>query len=64
MSRECQEDTICIIKLIFETKKIALKNIKKEKLENFSKLYENTMKEISLIDYINTITGLNLKDNI
>ena len=64
MSRECQEDTICIIKLIFETKKIALKNIKKEKLENFSKLYENAMKEISLIDYINTITGLNLRDNI
>ena len=64
MSQECQEDSINLIKLILETKKIALKNIKKNNFEIFSKLYENTMKDISLTDYINTITGLSLKDNI
>ena len=57
MSQECQEDSINLIKLILETKKIVLKNIEKNNFDFYSKLYENTMKEISLTDYINTITG-------
>ena len=64
MPQECQEDSIKFIKLILETIKIILRNIEKKNFEIISKLYENSMKEISLTDYINTITGLCLKDNI
>ena len=66
MSRECHEDTINLIKMISETKKILLKNIKENKvlLENYSNLYENSMKEISLSDYIDIITGFNITDKL
>ena len=66
MSRECHEDTLNLIKMIFETKKILLKNIKENKilLENYSNLYENSMKEISLSDYIDIFTGFNITDKL
>ena len=66
MSPKCQDDTISLLKMIFETKKIAVKNMEKNEnnYEEISKLYENTMKEISLSDYINIITGLKIKDKI
>ncbi len=66
MSPKCQDDTICLLKMIFETKKIALKIMEKNNnnYEEISKLYENTMKDISLIDYINIITGLKIRDKI
>ena len=66
MSRECHEDTINLIKMISETKKILLKNIKENKvlLENYSNLYENSMKEISLSDYIDIFTGFNITDKL
>ena len=66
MSPKCQDDTISLLKMIFETKKIAVKSMEKNEnnYEEISKLYENTMKEISLSDYINIITGLKIKDKI
>ena len=66
MSPKCQDDTISLLKMIFETKKIALKIMEKNNnnYEEISKLYENTMKDISLIDYINIITGLKIRDKI
>lgn len=64
MSPECQEDTISLLKMILEIKKILLKDIKKNEniFEKYSKLYENAMKDISLTDYINIITGTNIMD--
>ena len=66
MATECQEDTICFLKTIFETKKMFLKNIGENTIlfDKFSKLYESAMKEILLTDHINTITGKNLKDKL
>ena len=66
MAPECQEDTICFLKTIFETKKMFLKNIGENAnlFDKFSKLYESAMKEILLTDHINTITGKNLKDKL
>lgn len=66
MSPNCQDDTISLLKMIFETKKIALKSIEKNKkvFEKISKIYENSMKDLSLIDYINIITGVKIKDKI
>lgn len=66
MSPNCQDDTISLLKMIFETKKIALKSMEKNKkvFEKISKIYENSMKDISLIDYINIITGVKIKDKI
>ena len=66
MSPKCQDDTISLLKMIFETKKIVVKSMEKNEnnYEEISKLYENTMKEISLSDYINIITGLKIKDKI
>ena len=66
MSPKCQDDTISLLKMIFETKKIALKIMEKNNnnYEEISKLYENTMKDISLIDYMNIITGLKIRDKI
>ena len=48
MSPECQEDTICFLRAIFKIKKIFLKNIGENAnlFEKYSKLYENSMKEI------------------
>ncbi len=66
MAPECQEDTICFLKTIFETKKMLLKNIGENTnlFDKFSKLYESSMNEIILTDYINTITGKKLKDKL
>lgn len=66
MSPECQEDTICFLKTISETKKIFLKIIKENAslFDKYSKLYETSMKEIILTDHINTITGKKLKDKL
>lgn len=66
MNPECQEDTICFLKAIFETKKIFLKNIGENGniFDKYSKLYESAMKEVILTDHINIITGTNLKDKL
>ena len=66
MSPECQEDSIYLLKLIFETKKLLLKNIeKKEKIfGKFSSLYEEAMRSISLDEYVKTYDGLKFQDNL
>ena len=66
MSPECQEDSIYLLKLIFETKKLLLKNIEKnEKIfDKFSSLYEEAMRGISLDDYIKMYAGLKIQDSL
>ena len=64
MSPECQEDSVYFLKLIYETKKLLLKNIEKNKksFDKFSSLYENALKDISLNEYIKIYTGFKIKD--
>ena len=66
MSPECQEDSISLLKLIYETKKIVLKNIDKNtnSLEKYSSLYENSLKNLSFYGYIKMYTGFKLNDNL
>ena len=66
MSPECQEDSIYLLKLIFETKKLLLKNIEKNEIsfDKFSSLYEETMKGISLDEYTTICAGFKIKDNL
>lgn len=66
MSIECHNDTINLLKMISEIKKILLKD--EEKKENifckYSSLYEETMKKVSLNEHIDTITGFDFRDII
>lgn len=66
MNVECYNDTINLLKMISETKKLLLKD--EEKREDifckYSTLYEETMKQISLNEHIDTITGFEFKDII
>lgn len=66
MSFECYNDTINLLKLISETKKLLLKNEEKHNniFDKYSSLYRDTMKKVSLDEHIDTIVGFNFKDNI
>ena len=66
MSPECQEDSIYILKLIYRTKKLLLKNIKnnKKSFDEFSSIYENSLKDLSLYEYIKIYSGFKIKDNL
>ena len=68
ISSECHNDTIILLKMISFVKKLLLKENKnndeldKNKiLEKYSLLYEETMKNISLDEHIDTIVGFYLK---
>ena len=70
MSNECHTDTISLIKMISSVKKLLLKENNKNKdgvknnkiLEKYSKLYKETMQNISLDEHIDLIVGFNLDD--
>ena len=64
MSPECKEDSISLLKLIYETKKLVLKNIEKNtnSLDKYSSLYENSLKNLSFYGYIKMYTGFKLND--
>ena len=67
MMPECKDDTIYLLKMINKTKKMVIKNIEGRKdssIDKFSSLYENAMKEISLIEHIKLYTGYKFKDKI
>ena len=66
MSPECQDDSIYLLKLINETKKLLLKNIKgkRKSFNRFSSLYEKTMNEIPLVEHIKIYTGLHFNEII
>jgi hypothetical protein len=66
MSPECQEDSIYLLKLIFETKKLLLKDIDKNEVifGKFSSLYEEAMRGISLDEYIKIYSGLKFEDSL
>lgn len=66
MSPKCHEDSINILKLINDTKKLLLK-INKEKKTNIDDItskYESEMKDLSLVEYIKIYTGSKFKDNL
>ena len=69
MSIECHYDTISLLKLIASVKKLLLnqtKNTKKINVNNiwekYSLLYKETMNNMPLEEYIETIVGFNLED--
>ena len=68
MNLECHNDTINLLKMIFLTKKILLTKVDEEErrkiLEKYSELYKETMKNISLDEYIETLVGCNFEDEI
>lgn len=65
-SPECYDDNVCLLKLINETKKIVLKNNKEKNLDinKISSLYENAMKDLSLVECIKMYTGFKFKDDL
>lgn len=75
MSVECHNDTINLLKLVQQTKKILFEEMKnfrnekekEEKIKLFNKysiLYKEAMKNISLDEYIDIITGFNFEDKL
>ena len=69
MSIECHYDTISLLKLISSVKKLLLKQTKNTKKinvnniwEKYSLLYKETMNNMPLEEYIETIVGFNLED--
>lgn len=64
MNPQCQNDTIAILKMIYNIK-ILLKNNNLEKnKKKFGELYKQTMKNVSLDDHIETLVGYNFEDEI
>ena len=66
MIPECQLDSVQILKLIFKTKVMLIKIIKKDKNKNdyFSKIYENYINSITLNNYTEFIAGAHFDDKI
>ena len=64
MNPQCHNDTILILKMIYNIK-ILLKrnNLEKNKIK-FDELYKETMKKISLDEHIETLVGYNFEDEI
>ena len=67
-SEECHNDTINLLKMISNAKKILLKKEKSganqdnNSFEKYSLLYKETMNNISLNEYMDVIAGLNFED--
>ena len=61
---ECQNDLISLLKEIYNTKLILIKCISNDinKKKYFSDLYENSIKNISLNQYTETISGTHLEE--
>ena len=54
-SKECFDDTIHLLKMIFELKKIILKNVNNlnsDYMKNITTLYKDSLKNISLCEYL------------
>ena len=66
MISECHLDSVQILKLIYNTKLRLLKIIKNDKNKKgyFSKLYEESVKNINLKNYSESITGMYIDDII
>ena len=64
MMPECQNDLISLLKEIYNTKLILIKCISNDinKKKYFSDLYENSIKNISLNQYTETISGTHLEE--
>ena len=64
MMPECQVDLISLLKEIYNTKLILIKFISNDinKKKYFSDLYENSLKNISLNQYTETISGTHLEE--
>ncbi len=64
MNPQCQNNTITIIKMIYDIKKILIKNNFEKNKIKFGELYKTTMKKISLDEHIETLVGYNFEDEI
>ena len=66
MNQECQLDSLKIIKLIYHTKLNVLNLIRnnKKKKQYFTKLYENSLININLRNYLEFIVGANFDDKV
>ncbi len=57
-SPQCQSDTVSILELIKNMKMIIINNNLKNNIENLKKKYNNIMKNISLEEHVQLISGL------
>ena len=66
MISECQLDSVQVLKLIYNIKKIIINIINKDKKKKdyFSKLYEDSMNKITLSNYSEFIAGAHFNDKI
>ena len=66
MISECQLDSVQILKLIYNIKKILFNLVKKNKKKQdyFSDLYEESINKITLNNYSEFITGIHFNDKI
>ena len=64
MNPQCQNDTITILKMIYDIKNILIKNDFEKNKIKFGELYKETMKKISLDEHIETLVGYNFEDEV
>ena len=64
MNPQCHNDTIAILKMIYNIKMILKKNNLDKNKKKFGELYRETMKHVSLDEYIETLVGYNFEDEI
>ena len=64
MNPQCQNDTIAILKMIYDIKNILIKNDFEKNKIKFGELYKETMKKISLDEHIETLVGYNFEDEV
>ena len=63
MNPQCHNDTVSILKMIYNIK-ILLKKNNSFKNKQLGELYKETMKKVSLDEHIETLVGYNIEDEI
>ena len=64
MNPQCHNDTISILKMIYDVKIMLKKNNNEKNKKKFGELYHETMKKVSLDEHIETLVGYNFEDEI
>ena len=64
MNPQCHNDTISILKMIYDVKIMLKKNNNEKNKKKFGELYHETMKNVSLDEHIETLVGYNFEDEI
>ena len=64
MNPQCHNDTIAILKMIYNIKILLKRNNIEKNTKKFRELYRETMKNVSLDEHIETLVGYNFEDEI